>query len=114
DTVRQEHYVEDRFDIRVSLQTELAKALADAGKNRFRLSAGLAREFVSHAYLGQLDVNPVSAPGGKGRLKHCEFWARTLPAEENGRVRLRIEGKSEAAGASGAGCGGECLLWQVD
>src|SRR5207244_6541178 len=69
DTVRQEHYVEDRFEVPVGLQAKLARALADAGTRRFKVPDDLARLLVSHAYLGQLDVNPVSAPGGKGDLK---------------------------------------------
>src|SRR6202011_2956553 len=100
DTVRQEHYVKDRFHVPVAMQEALAKALADAGTERFRLADDLARLLVSHAFLGQLDVNPLGdAPGGgKGSLKQCEFWARRVAADGDGRVRVRIEGKSEAAG----------------
>jgi hypothetical protein len=109
DTVRQEHYVEDRFHVPVAMQEELAQALADAGTKHFRLADDLARLLVSHAYLGQLDVNPVGAPGGKGDLKRCEFWARWVDGEPG---RVRVEGKSEAAGTSGAGDGGDGRLWR--
>src|SRR5205823_11229303 len=68
DTVRQEHYVEDRFHVPVSMQAALARTLAGAGAERFRLGDDLARLLVSQAYLGQLDVNPVAAPGGRGGL----------------------------------------------
>jgi hypothetical protein len=51
DTVRQEHYVEDRFDISVAMQFQLVRALANASGPRFRLPDGLARLLVSHAYL---------------------------------------------------------------
>ncbi|HEV3260278.1 MAG TPA: hypothetical protein VG013_25715, partial [Gemmataceae bacterium] len=58
DTVSQEQYVEDRFQVPVAMQEALAKGLADAGIERFRLADDLARLLVSHAFLGQLDVNP--------------------------------------------------------
>ena len=107
DTVRQEHYVEDRFHVPVAMQEALARALADAGTERFRLADDLARLLVSHAYLGQLDVNPVGAPGGRSQLKQCEFWAQKIDA-----ARIRVEGKSEAAGASRDGDGGDGRLWR--
>jgi hypothetical protein len=113
DTVRQEHYVEDRFEIAVKMQEALAKGMSDAGAKRFRLADDLARLLVSHAYLGQLDLNPVGAPGGRGDLKQCEFWAQKVDAEGQGPARLRVEGKSEAAGASrDGGDGGDGRLWQ--
>jgi hypothetical protein len=112
DTLRQEHYVEDRFNVPVAVQEDLAEALADAGTGRFRIADNLGRLLVSHAYLGQLDVNPVGGPGGKGRLKQCEFWAQKEGAGAKGPARLCIEGKSEAAGASGDGDGNDGRLWR--
>jgi hypothetical protein len=112
DTIRQEHYVEDRFEVPVGLQEKLARALADAGTKRFTVPADLARLLVSHAYLGQLDVNPVGPPGGKGDLKRCEFSAQKIEADGTGPVRLRIEGRSEAAGAARDGEGGDGRHWQ--
>lgn len=106
DTIRQEHYVEDRFAIPVAFQETLTRDLAAAGTKRFRLAPDLARLLVSHAYLGQLDVDPVGAPGGKGQLKLCEFWA-----EKAGNSRLRITGKSEAAGAAKAWSHEAQLAW---
>jgi hypothetical protein len=111
DALRQEHYVEDRFNVPVGMQEALARAVAGAGAERFRLGDDLTRLLVSHAYLGQLDVNPVGPPGGKGDLKQCEFWARKVEGGD-GAVRLRVEGKSEAAGASRDGEGGDGRLWQ--
>jgi len=113
DTVRQEHYVEDRFHVPVAMQEALAKALADAGTERFSLADDLARLLVSHAFLGQLDVNPLGGvPTAKGALKECEFWAQKAEAGRNGPVRLRIEGKSAAAGVPADGQDGDGRLWQ--
>lgn len=114
DTVRQEHYVEDRFEVTVKMQDALAKGLSDAGAKRFRLGDNLARLLVIHAYLGQLDVNPVGAPGGRGDLKLCEFWAQNVEPEGKGPTWLRVEGKSEAAGTSGDGDRGDGRLWHHD
>ncbi len=116
DTVRQEHYIEDRFHVPVAMQETLAKGLAHAGTERVRLADDLARLLVSHAYLGQLDVNPLAeARDGKGALKHCEFWAQRVEGGGNDPVRVRIEGKSEATGGtSDAGRGGDGAFWHHD
>ncbi len=111
DILRQEHYVEDRFHVPVGIQRALAKALADAGTKRFPLAHDLARLLVSHAYLGQLDVNPVAAPGGAGDLKQCEFWAQRVDAKGDKSSWARIEGRSEAVGAS-RGEGNDGRLWR--
>jgi hypothetical protein len=112
ETRRQEHYVEDLFHIPVNMQEELAQAVAEAGKERCPVAEDLARLLISHAYLGQLDVNPVGAPGGKGAVKRCEFWATTTGAAGNGTSMIRLEGTSEAAGASRPGEGGDGRVWQ--
>jgi hypothetical protein len=114
DTLRQEHYVEDRFHVPVAMQEILAKALKDAGSDRFRLADDLARLLVSHAFLGELDVNPVvSVNGSKGELKQCEFWARRVEGDDDNPVRVRIEGMSEARGVqSGDEPGSDRRHWR--
>jgi hypothetical protein len=98
-TLRQENYVEDRFQVPVAMQASLAMALKDAGSDRFRLADDLARLLVSHAFLGELDVNPVdSHNGSKGALKQCDFWARRVEGAGDDLVRVRLEGKSQARG----------------
>ena len=73
------HYVEDRFHVPVAMQQALANALKEAGSDRVRLADDLARLLVSHAFLGELDVNPVvSVNGSKCDLEQCEFWARRV------------------------------------
>jgi hypothetical protein len=111
DTIRQEHYVEDRFEIPVEVQQQLAKALAAADGMRFRLPDGLARLLVSHAYLGQLDVDPVAAPGSKGQLKQCEFWAEQLGGTNNEKVVLRVSGHSVAVGGDEPGDRVDGRVW---
>ena len=108
DTLRQELYVEDRFQIPLGMQ----EALAVAGAEPFRVPEELARLLVSHAYLGQLDVNPVDAPGGTGELKLCDFRARRVDAEGGRSSWIRIEGRSEAAGATGDRDGSDGRRWQ--
>jgi hypothetical protein len=117
DTLRQEHYVEDRFAVPVAMQQSLAAAMAAAGVDRFRLPAGFARLLADHAYLGQLDVNPVSAPrpGSKGNLKIAEFWAQKIEGTDGGSIRIRVDGRSEALGNQGDGDGPDQrvgLVWR--
>ena len=79
DTLRQENYVEDRFDVPADLQGKLVEALNDAGKDRVALPEVLFRPFVAHAYLGMLDVSPIDNPGrGRGELKECKFTAKPI------------------------------------
>jgi hypothetical protein len=113
-TLRQENYVEDRFHVPVAMQAALAKALQDAGSDRFRLADDLARLLVSHAFLGELDVNPVvSVNGSKGDLKQCDFWAGRVEGADDDPVRVRVEGKSEARGVQrGDEKGYAGRLWQ--
>jgi hypothetical protein len=98
ETLRQEHYVEDRFHVPVAMQEALVRSVEHAGTSRFPLPLDLARLLASHAFLGQLDVNPVGSPVGKGSLKQCEFWLQKVERNGDGRDRLRLEGKSVAAG----------------
>ena len=95
DTLRQELYTEDGFDIAVKTQEKLAKVLADAETDRVLLPLELTREWVKHAYMGVLDVQPLDNPGpSKGELKQCDFWARkTGPGK--GPTSWRVEGESE-------------------
>jgi hypothetical protein len=96
DTVRQEHYVEDRFTIDVETQAKLAEALAEAGNSPVTLPPRVVRQWVKQAYMGVLDVQPLDNPGGsKGELKRCDFTATKVRAGE-GRMLWRVEGESEA------------------
>jgi hypothetical protein len=112
DTLRQEHYVEDRFHVSVVLQEKLAQALVDAGSGRFRIPDELARLLVSHAYLGQIDLNPLGSPGGgKGELKRCELWGQKT--EGDGGTWVRLEGRSHVVGGQDAlpGHQGDGRVW---
>ena len=113
DTVRQENYVEDRFNVPVVRQEALAKALAAAGTERFKIADDLARLLVSHAFMGELDVNPFGdINGSKGQCTECTFWGQKVQADGNGPVRVHIDGKSEAAGVAASGQNGDGPLWQ--
>ncbi len=76
DTLLQENYIEDRFNIDVPTQENLANALADAGKGPVKLPIEITRQWVKQAYMGVLDVQPLDNPGRiKGELKKCSFTA---------------------------------------
>jgi len=95
ETLRQSSYTEDGFDIAVKKQENLAKVFADAQKEPVALPLELTREWVKHAYMGVLDVQPLDNPGrSKGELKQCDFGARKVGRGKRG-VLWRVEGRSE-------------------
>lgn len=99
DTVKQENYVEARFEIPVLTQAGLAAAAAKAGKNEFTLPDKFARELVKRAYLGQLDVDPFGTkPGSANVSKSIELKGRRVPAENSKDIRILVSGRSSATG----------------
>ncbi len=113
DTVRQENYVEDRFSVPVVRQAGLAKALAAAGTNRFKIDGELARVLIGHAFLGELDLNPLGdLNGSKCEQMDCAFWAQKIGADGSGAVWVRIDGESEVAGVGGRGQNEHGAVWQ--
>lgn len=96
DTLRQSFYTEDGFDIAVKTQETLARVLADAGTEPILLPLELTRDWVKHAYMGVLDVQPLDNLGrSKGEIKRCHFVAQKV-GPGKGRVLWRVEGDSEA------------------
>src|SRR5207244_650879 len=81
----------------VDIQEALAKALGGAGTDRVRASEAFGRLLAGHAYLGQIDVNPLSGGDGKGNLAVCEFWLRRAAGGS-----VRVEGRTEVAGGDEA------------
>jgi len=113
DTVRQENYVEDRFNVPVDSQEALAKALAAAGKERFKIADHLARLLVGHAFMGELDVNPFGdVNGGKAQRTDSTFWGQKVQADGLGPVWVHIDGKSEAVGVARGGQNGAGPIWR--
>ncbi len=100
DAVRQENYIEDRFNIAVQTQEKLAKALAEAGQGPVKLPLEVTRQWVKHAFMGVLDVQPLDNPGSgsKGELKKCDFAAQKIVSRvalAPGVTLWRVEGESE-------------------
>ncbi len=101
DTVRQENYIEDRFNIPVQTQEKLAKALAGAGAGRVMLPLEVTRQWVKQAYMGMLDVQPLDNPNPartKGDLKKCDFGAQKVASRvalAPGVTLWRVEGESD-------------------
>jgi hypothetical protein len=113
DAVRQENYVEDRFNVPVVRQEALAQALAAAGTERFKIADDLASLLVSHAFIGELDVNPFGdVNGSKCRRKECTFWGKKVGADADGPVRVQIDGESEAEGVARDGQNGDGPPWK--
>jgi hypothetical protein len=98
DTVRQEHYVEDRFEVPPEFQQFLANVCKSAGKSQFAIPEPIARFLVRHAYLGQLDLDPFGSPAGdRPSTERLELTAERVDGP-SGIVRLRIAGKSNVTG----------------
>ena len=115
DTVRQENYVEDRFNVPVASQEALAQALAGAGTERFKIADDLVTLLVSHAFMGELDINPFGGHhGGTCQRKDCTFWGQKVPADANGRapVQIQIVGESQVEGAGPDGQNGDGEPWK--
>ncbi|HEV3122469.1 MAG TPA: hypothetical protein VGY53_11225, partial [Isosphaeraceae bacterium] len=114
-TLRQENYVEDRIQVPFDMQARLARAFAAAGNARFRIGDDLARLVVGHAYLGQIDVNPLGSPaGGSGEFQQCEFWGQKVVVE--GAPAIHVEGQSRVSGGESAFPGriGDGRGWRHD
>jgi hypothetical protein len=95
DTVRQENYIEDRFNIAVRTQEKLATVLAEAGKGPVKLPLEVVRQWVKQAYMGVLDVQPLDNPvGSNGELKKCDIGATKIRTGK-GPTLWRVEGESE-------------------
>jgi hypothetical protein len=115
DTVRQENYVEDRFNVPVASQEALAQALAGAGTERFKIADDLASLLVSHAFMGELDVNPFGGINGSTcQRRDCTFWGQKVQSDASGpvRVQVQIEGESHVEGAARDGQNGAGPPWK--
>ena len=101
ETFRQEDYMEARFEVPVSVQQRFAQALKDADSKSFKVPSEFARLLVSHAYLGQLDVNPLGGrqTGGQVDSETIEFTGRQVSGDDNSFVRIRIAGRSDVSGS---------------
>jgi hypothetical protein len=100
DTLQQEHYVEHKIVIPPEIEQALSRA-AVGQERRFPLPDALSRLLIQHAYLGQLDLQPIVGNSHALReLKTCSLWA-----EQNGKERLRIDGDSEVSVASAGRAG---------
>lgn len=98
-TLRQEDYMEARFEISPALQRRLSNAEAAATGQSFAVPAEVARAIVSHAYLGQLDVSPLGGRqiGGRTDSESIEFRARNVAGDKRTR-KLHITGASFVSG----------------
>lgn len=99
DTVRQEHYMEARFEIPPTIQHRFVAAAREADGKKFQLSDELPRSLVGPAHLGQLDVNPLGeVPGSANDRYESALFATRVPSESE-RIRFRIDGKSDVEGS---------------
>ncbi|MFQ5733704.1 MAG: hypothetical protein ACE5KM_17340 [Planctomycetaceae bacterium] len=99
DTIRQEHYMEARFEVPVGVQKNFATALRHAGDKPFTVADDLSRALVQPAFLGQLDVHPLGdVPGSKNDSRDWKFSARRIATKAGSPLRVHLTGKSSVAG----------------
>ncbi len=93
--VNQEDYAQDRFEVTTELQVRVAETLRGAGEQRVRLPDAFARQCVSRAYLGELDVQPLAgATEADGKTQCYELWATRTPGTPD---LYRVDGVSDVA-----------------
>jgi hypothetical protein len=115
DTVPQENYVEDRLHVPAEMQETVAKAAGEAGAKRFLLPFALGHLLMSHAFLGHLDVNPLSDLGSTGNVNQCSFWGEKEEGGGATAMRIYVTGESEVgARTSDAGRPGDRAVWRHD
>ncbi len=113
-TLRQEHYMEARFEVPPDVQERFIEALNEAGDARFDIPGPFARALVSHAYLGQLDVNPLGgrATGGQTDNESIGFQAQRVSSDGE-TVTIHIRGTSDVSGGpSGVGVQTDGRRWE--
>lgn len=98
DTIRQEHYMEARFEVPVVVQEQLSIAAKAADGNQFRVPAEFCQAIVAHAYLGQLDVAPLRGPGSRNDRRDWEFIGQMIESEDPEVIRIQITGHSDVQG----------------
>lgn len=104
DTIRQEHYMEARFEVPVLSQEQLVATVRQADGEQFQIPNEFARGLVAPAFLGQLDVNPLGdVPGSRNDSRKWEFTGQTVPSADPEILRVRIEGKSNVEGGQDGG-----------
>jgi len=95
ETTRQESYIQDHLEMTPGTQEFLVQTLQTKDGARVRIPELIAQEWIKHAHLGHIDVQPISNPlGGSHDLRVCDFWAE---AAQDGVERgwFRVSGKSD-------------------
>ena len=107
--------MEARFEVPINIQKQLSRALtAGADSETIELPEEFARSLVSHAFLGQLDVNPLGGrqTGGQTDAQSMTFFARQVSTENSVR-KYRLTGTSDVAGSPSAiGVGTDGRQWE--
>jgi hypothetical protein len=99
DTLRQEHYMEARFEVPVSAQENFVDAMKRADGMTFTVPDDLSRSLIQPAFLGILDVNPLGGvPGSKNDSRDWKFSAQRLAAIAGSPTRVHLAGRSSVAG----------------
>lgn len=104
DVIHQEHYSQDQLIIPLQLQQYIAALVRGTTGQAVRLPDMLGQILMMHAYLGNMDVQPVSSPmGAHSDIQACEFYAALVPGQKNiyrvyGKTNVCAQGPSPHGG----------------
>jgi len=112
DTLRQEHYMEARFEIPLAVQKQFIDETRKAAGKQFQLPEAFVHSIVEPAYLGQLDVNPMgSVPESEKVRRSIEFLGQQISKDDDAKtVEIRVTGRSDIHGRHSKG-GGDGRDW---
>ena len=113
-TLRQEDYMEARFEISVLAQRQLSRAAKQAKGELFAVPNEFVRELIEPAFLGQLDVNPLGVvPGSSNHIRDWQFTGLAIESDETDAIRIQIVGESDLEGGPDAiGRGTDGRQWE--
>lgn len=100
DVLHQEHYSQDQLIIPLQLQQYIAALVTGSSGQAVRLPDMLGHILMMHAYLGNMDVQPIVSPmGAHSEVQSCEFYAALVPGQTHiyrvyGKSHVRAQGPS--------------------
>ena len=98
-TLRQEQYMESRFEFSPAAQSAIAKAASQSKGQGFEIPDSVCQALINPAFLGQLDVDPLGTSTNWDVEKHRE-WKLNGLVKSNSKdiIRIHLKGTSHIAG----------------
>ena len=101
-TLRQEQYMESRFELSPAAQKQLAKAASESIESKgksFEISDSVCQALINPAFLGQLDVDPLGTSTNWDVEKHREWkLGGQVKSKSKDGIRIHLSGTSHISG----------------